>query len=41
VRPSTIPKTSSGKIQRSALAGMIAEGSLSDQLIYASGAQGD
>ena len=41
VRPSTIPKTSSGKIQRSALAGMIAEGLLSDQLIYASGAQGD
>jgi acyl-CoA synthetase (AMP-forming)/AMP-acid ligase II len=41
VRPSTIPKTSSGKIQRSALGRMIAEGSLSDQLIYASGAQGD
>ena len=41
VRPSTIPKTSSGKIQRAALGRMIAEGLLSDQLVYASGAQGD
>jgi acyl-CoA synthetase (AMP-forming)/AMP-acid ligase II len=34
VRSSTIPKTSSGKIQRSRLAQMIDEGGLRDKLIY-------
>ncbi len=38
VRPSTIPKTSSGKIQRSRLAQLIAGNELGDQLLYASGA---
>jgi acyl-CoA synthetase (AMP-forming)/AMP-acid ligase II len=37
VRPSTIPKTSSGKIQRSRLAQMIAGGELTEQIVYASG----
>jgi acyl-CoA synthetase (AMP-forming)/AMP-acid ligase II len=38
VRPSTIPKTSSGKIQRARLAEMIADNELGDQIVYASGA---
>ena len=37
VRPSTIPKTSSGKIQRSRLGQMIAGNELGDRLLYASG----
>jgi acyl-CoA synthetase (AMP-forming)/AMP-acid ligase II len=38
VRPGTIPKTSSGKIQRSRLAEMIARGELGAQVLHASGA---
>jgi fatty-acyl-CoA synthase len=38
VRPGTIPKTSSGKIQRSRLGQMIAGGELGDRLVYSSGA---
>jgi acyl-CoA synthetase (AMP-forming)/AMP-acid ligase II len=38
VRPGTIPKTSSGKIQRSRLAQMIAGNELGDRLVYSSGA---
>ena len=38
VRPGTIPKTSSGKIQRSRLGQMIREGGLGDQLLHSSGA---
>ena len=38
VRPSTIPKTSSGKIQRSRLGQMIANNELGDRVLYASGA---
>jgi acyl-coenzyme A synthetase/AMP-(fatty) acid ligase len=38
VRPGTIPKTSSGKIQRSRLVQMIVAGELGDRLVYASGA---
>ncbi len=38
VRPSTIPKTSSGKIQRARLAEMIAGRELADQIVYESGA---
>jgi acyl-coenzyme A synthetase/AMP-(fatty) acid ligase len=34
VRSGTIPKTSSGKIQRSRLADMIQDGSLRERLIY-------
>jgi len=37
VRPSTIPKTSSGKIQRSRLAEMIARGELRERILHASG----
>ncbi len=37
VRPSTIPKTSSGKIQRSRLGQMIAASELGDRLLYSSG----
>jgi acyl-CoA synthetase (AMP-forming)/AMP-acid ligase II len=37
VMPGTIPKTSSGKIQRSRLATMIAKDELGDRLLYASG----
>ncbi|HAM54415.1 MAG TPA: hypothetical protein DCQ64_03015 [Candidatus Rokubacteria bacterium] len=37
VRPSTIPKTSSGKIQRSRLGQMIAGSELGDRLLYSSG----
>ena len=38
VRPSTIPKTSSGKIQRSRLVEMITRDELGDRLLHASGA---
>ena len=38
VAPGTIPKTSSGKIQRSRLAQMVAEDELGDRLLHASGA---
>ena len=37
VQPSTIPKTSSGKIQRSRLGQMIAGNELGGRLLYASG----
>jgi acyl-CoA synthetase (AMP-forming)/AMP-acid ligase II len=40
VRPQTIPKTSSGKIQRSALAAMVAEGRVTDRILYRTGAAG-
>jgi acyl-coenzyme A synthetase/AMP-(fatty) acid ligase len=39
VLPSTIPKTSSGKIQRSRLGEMIAREELRDRIVYSSGAQ--
>ena len=39
VLPSTIPKTSSGKIQRSRLGEMIAREELGDRIVYSSGAQ--
>jgi fatty-acyl-CoA synthase len=39
VKPGTIPKTSSGKIQRSRLGQMIAGNELGDRLVYGSGAQ--
>ena len=38
VRPQTIPKTSSGKIQRSALATMVAAGRLDDRVLHHRGA---
>lgn len=38
VRPGTIPKTSSGKLQRSRLGEMIAAGELRDRLVYHPGA---
>jgi fatty-acyl-CoA synthase len=38
VLPSTIPKTSSGKIQRSRLGEMIARDELRDRIVYSSGA---
>jgi acyl-coenzyme A synthetase/AMP-(fatty) acid ligase len=38
VRPGTIPKTSSGKIQRSRLVEMITRDELGDRLLHASGA---
>jgi fatty-acyl-CoA synthase len=38
VQSGTIPKTSSGKIQRSRLVQMISAGELGDRLVYASGA---
>jgi acyl-CoA synthetase (AMP-forming)/AMP-acid ligase II len=41
VRPSTIPKTSSGKIQRSRLGEMIARDELGDRLLHASGTRRD
>ncbi|MBI2553296.1 MAG: AMP-binding protein [Candidatus Rokubacteria bacterium] len=37
VKPQTIPKTSSGKIQRSRLAQMIAAGELKEQILHATG----
>jgi acyl-CoA synthetase (AMP-forming)/AMP-acid ligase II len=40
-RPGTIPKTSSGKIQRSRLGQMIAQGELRDHVLHASGMQRD
>jgi fatty-acyl-CoA synthase len=40
VKPSTIPKTSSGKIQRSRLAQMIANDELGDRIVHASGGHG-
>jgi acyl-CoA synthetase (AMP-forming)/AMP-acid ligase II len=39
VRAGTIPKTSSGKIQRSRLTQMLVAGELHDRLVYATGAQ--
>ncbi len=41
VRPSTIPKTSSGKIQRSRLGEMIARDELGERILHASGARRD
>jgi acyl-CoA synthetase (AMP-forming)/AMP-acid ligase II len=41
VQPSTIPKTSSGKIQRSRLVEMLVNDALGDRVLYASGAQRD
>jgi fatty-acyl-CoA synthase len=41
VRPGTIPKTSSGKIQRSRLAQLVAAQALGGQVVYASGAHRD
>jgi acyl-CoA synthetase (AMP-forming)/AMP-acid ligase II len=41
VRPSTIPKTSSGKIQRSRLGEMIARDELRGSILHASGARRD
>jgi len=41
VQPSTIPKTSSGKIQRSRLGQMIAGNELADRILYPSGAHRD
>jgi fatty-acyl-CoA synthase len=40
VRPQTIPKTSSGKIQRSALATMVSEGRVADRVLLQTGAVG-
>jgi acyl-CoA synthetase (AMP-forming)/AMP-acid ligase II len=40
VRPQTIPKTSSGKIQRAALAAMVAEGRVADWVLHHTGAAG-
>jgi acyl-CoA synthetase (AMP-forming)/AMP-acid ligase II len=40
VRPQTIPKTSSGKIQRSTLAAMVAEGRVADRVLHHTGAAG-
>jgi acyl-CoA synthetase (AMP-forming)/AMP-acid ligase II len=40
VRAHTIPKTSSGKIQRSALAAQLAAGALGDRIVYQTGAAG-
>ena len=37
-RPGTIPKTSSGKIQRSRLVQMIVADGLCEQIVYSSGA---
>jgi acyl-coenzyme A synthetase/AMP-(fatty) acid ligase len=34
VRPGTIPKTTSGKIQHARLADLVAEGRLGDALVY-------
>jgi acyl-coenzyme A synthetase/AMP-(fatty) acid ligase len=41
VVPGTIPKTSSGKIQRARLGTMIGQEQLADRTLYASGAQRD
>jgi len=40
VRPGTIPKTSSGKIQRSRLGQLILAGALQDQVVHGPGAHG-
>jgi acyl-CoA synthetase (AMP-forming)/AMP-acid ligase II len=40
VRPQTIPKTSSGKIQRSALVAMVAAGRVEDRTLHHTGASG-
>jgi acyl-CoA synthetase (AMP-forming)/AMP-acid ligase II len=40
VRPHTIPKTSSGKIQRSALAAMVAEGRVESRVLHYTGTAG-
>ena len=40
VQPQTIPKTSSGKIQRAALATMVAEGRLESRILHHTGAAG-
>ena len=40
VKPQTIPKTSSGKIQRAALAAMVAEGRIADRILHHTGAAG-
>jgi hypothetical protein len=37
VKPQTIPKTSSGKIQHSRLVQMITAGELGDQVLHATG----
>jgi acyl-coenzyme A synthetase/AMP-(fatty) acid ligase len=41
VKPQAIPKTSSGKIQRSRLAQMIAGGELRDLVLHATGLHKD
>ena len=40
VKPGGVPKTSSGKIQRAALAAMVAESRLADRLLHHTGAAG-
>jgi acyl-coenzyme A synthetase/AMP-(fatty) acid ligase len=40
VKPQTIPKTSSGKIQRAALAAMVAEERITDRILHHTGAAG-
>ena len=40
VQPQTIPKTSSGKIQRAALAAMVAEGRVASRVLHHTGAAG-
>ena len=40
VQPQTIPKTSSGKIQRAALAAMVAEGRVASRILHHTGAAG-
>jgi acyl-CoA synthetase (AMP-forming)/AMP-acid ligase II len=40
VKPQTIPKTSSGKIQRAALAAMVAEERIADRILHHTGAAG-
>jgi acyl-CoA synthetase (AMP-forming)/AMP-acid ligase II len=40
VKPQTIPKTSSGKIQRAALAAMVAEKRIADRILHHTGADG-
>jgi fatty-acyl-CoA synthase len=41
VQPQTIPKTSSGKIQRAALAAMVAEGRVASRILHHTGAAGN
>jgi acyl-coenzyme A synthetase/AMP-(fatty) acid ligase len=41
VKPQAIPKTSSGKIQRSRLAQMIIGGELKEQILHATGLHKD